>query len=562
MIGQRPWARGLLVAALFLALALVATWPLAKDPAHLSPASLEDNDFRFNLYVIFWGAHALTTDPLNLHQMNMFYPERYTFAYSDMELSQSLLMLPVILVTNNPILTYNLLLIISICLGGIGFYLLALDLTGNRGAALFGAAIFIFNPAHFARYQQIQLFSDNWMPWFAWALLRWLREMAPEGDHRQATTSRRLWPLAAASFFCLQALSGAHPALFAAILGAAMVLYYGIVEALWRRPPFWMGLLVMGLVSAAVLVPIFWPYMVVEKEMLPIRTAWLQLVRGSAAPPELLSAGSRLYRWLDNDVGWPTALFHRPPRTYLFPGLIPLVLAAVGAFSGNLRRHEDRLFWLLFFLLCLWLALGPYAGLYLLIEKMPVVRLIRVPSRIFLQAAFALAALSAYGVASLSGKLAGSSWRLSIFAALALLFAIESLQAPLPTDSFTPGPAPRHQFLAAQPGDFAVVEFPLDPHDYTTSARQIFNSIYHWKKLLVGYSGFQTRDNVRRLRRLNRKFPSDSCLNSLQRLDVKYVIVREDRLPAEILQALRHQPRLRLVFRADETTGVYSLERS
>lgn len=564
---KRPWVQALSVAILFALLGVIATWPMATDPAHLSVVKPTDNDYRFNIFVIFWGAHALTTDPLNLHHTNMFHPERYTFAYSDILLSHSVLMLPVILLTNNQVLTYNILLLLSMSIGGLGFYLLCRELTANRVAALAGALIFIFNPIHFARHTQIQMFGDHWMPWFAWALLIWLRQ-AGEDDASEDNASGRSpwkWPAAVVAFFCLNALSGAQPALFGAMIGGAMVLYYGITGRLWEGRFFRRDLVVMGLVCFVLLAPIFWPYALVEKEMLGPRTIMDQLLYSSAAPPDLFAAGSHLYRWVDTAFGWPSEILGRPPRTYLFPGVIPLVLALFGLVSSragrNQKRHKgDQLFWLILLILAFWLALGPRAGLYLVIEKLPVLRLLRVPTRLFLIASFALSVLSAFGVARLckSERLSRRPVRAFLLAGLALLFAVEATHSPMTTHPFVPGPQPRHQFLAQQPGDFTVVEFPIDPHNYTLSTRQIFNSVHHWKKLLVGYSGFQTAENVERLERLQSSFPSDECLDELQELGVRYVIVLEDRLGRPHIRQIRQQPRLQEVRRFGEK-GIYEI---
>ncbi len=528
------------MALLFVLVGVVATWPMATDPAGLSLVNPTDNDYRFNLYVIFWGAHALTTDPLSLHHTNMFHPERYTFAYSDMELSHSVLMLPVILLAYNPILTYNLLLLASMSIGGLGFYLLCRRLTGHRVAALIGALIYVFNPVHFSRHSQIQMFGEHWLPWFVWALLIWLQQ---SGDDDTVSRHPWKWPLLAVGFFCLTALSGAHPALFGGLLGASMVAFYGTANHLWMSRRFWNGLLVMGVTSAALLGPILWPYVIVEGPMLDERMLMAQLRRASALPLELLSAGSRFYRWLDETTGWPSTVLGRAPRTYLFPGVVPLLLAAVGVVTGGVRRNRDQLFWLLLFLLALWIALGPAAGLYMVVEKIPVLRLLRVPSRIFQVAAFALAVLSAFGVDWLRGRFAGGPWR-PLLAGFLVVFAAEAIYAPMNTYPYESEPAPRLRFLAEQPGDFAVVEIPLDPSNYTISARQTFNSIHHWKKLLVGYSGSQTDDNVRLLSRLAATFPTDDFIDELQELGVRYVIVREDRLGRSALRDLRAQPRL------------------
>ena len=551
MSGRPLCMQTCLVAALFLGLALAATWPIATDPAHLSVASLTNNDFRFNLYVIFWGARALTTNPLALHHTNMFHPERYTFAYSDIELSHSLLMLPVILASNNPMLTYNLLLIMSIVLGGTGFFLLGRTLTGSSGLAVFGAALWVFNPVHFTRYQQIPLFGDHWLPWFAWALWRFLETSAARGSGP--------WAVTAALFYCLHALTGSHNAVFGAVVGTTLVVYHATTRRLWKQRRFLNGLLAMAVIAAAILAPVFWPYAMLEEVMAAKRGLTLDLANASARPYELLSASSRFYRWLDTTLGWPSVINrqNRELATYLFPGVVTLLLAAIGI-ASRFRRCRELKAWLWVGGLCFLLALGTYGGLYTIVGGLPVLRLIRVPTRFMLPCVFALAILATFGAVALAERLRSQRARTAVLASLVLWFAVEAGYAPLSTRPFDPRPGPVERFLAAQPGDFAVVEFPIDPANYTISMRQVFRSIHHWKKLLVGYSGYQSDENVRRLRELNASFPSDESLERLDALGVRFVIARQGRMRPSTTDAIRAQLRLEPVRKFD-ATWVYRL---
>ncbi len=604
--------------ALFLALAVISTWPLATDPGHLDLASSRGNDPRFNTYVVFWGAHALLTDPLNLHHTNMFHPERYTFAYSDIELSSSLLMLPAILIWYNPVLTCNLLVFASIILGGIGFFLLAYDLTSSRGAALFGAVVFVFNPAHFGRYLQIQFFADQWLPWMAWALLRWLRE-------------RHLgWAAGAALLFCMHALTGSHNAVFGAVFIGLALLCYAVSDKLWKRARFWLGAVLIAAVSALILLPIFWPYLIVQKDLEVQRVENFDALRaGSAGAYELLSSGSRLYEWIDDNLKWPSGMFQGRLRGFLFPGFVAVILGLMAFLSPNnksrsghrtrwlawaldsaaltaawiavmraitgaetvylpllpipsppawlivlivivvvavrliwlgghshvlvelgrwsrrsLRIDKNKLFWLIVFIFGLIAALGPDAGLYQILGRLPLVKLIRVPRRFILLATFALAALAAYGFAALMRRMEKRSRRILLTLLLAVIFAAEAFYAPLPTYTFDPNPPELFKWLGRQEGDFAVAEFPVDPLNYGGNMRRVYYSIHHWKKLLVGYSGYQSQENKERLTRLNRTFPSDECIEELRSLDVRFVIVLENRLTAEQREALRSQAQL------------------
>lgn len=62
-----PWLRAhsrLAILALFAALAVVHTWPLATDPGRLSR---NDNaDAMLNEWTVAWVAHQLARDPIHL----------------------------------------------------------------------------------------------------------------------------------------------------------------------------------------------------------------------------------------------------------------------------------------------------------------------------------------------------------------------------------------------------------------------------------------------------------------------------------------------------------------
>jgi len=536
-----------LVVAAFIVLSVAATWPLATDPAHLSVVRPTENDFRLNNYFIFWGAHALLTDPLALHHTNMFHPERYTFVYADILLAQSILMLPVIELFYNPVLTFNVLLMCGFVIGGVGFFVLARRVTGHPGAAFVGAVLWVFNPVHFTRYQQIQLIGDHWLPWMAWALWCWLQ---PDAEDR--ATGSPGWAAAAAAFFCLNALSGSHLAVFGFFLAALMISWFTLSGRRWHSTSYRRGLLAFALIALVVLAPIFWPYLVVEQRMAAVRAQTLDLPNASLRPLEALSARSHFYLWLDRTVGWPSLIngSGRELRAYGFPGVVTLVLALIGALASSIGARRQRLFWVAATAYFLFFAMGSYGG-YLLFGNLPLFRLIRVPTRFLLPFVFALAMLAAYGCAALAPRLPSRNARTAALALVVVLFAGEASFAPLRTWDYPHEARPLNEFLAAQPGDFAVVEFPLDPFGYTVNMRQVLNSIYHWKRLLVGYSGYQSPENIALLRRVRDTFPSDACLDELIDLDVRFVVVLEDRVDADFLAAVRAQSRLQLAWQYD-----------
>jgi hypothetical protein len=130
-----------------------------------------------------------------------------------------------------------------------------------------------------------------------------------------------------------------------------------------------------------------------------------------------------------------------------------------------------------------------------------------------------------------------------VLVVLLTFFVVEANYAP-----FTLYPAwevpDAYHWLGEQEGDFAVAEFPVSPRGFGMFIRQVYGSIHHWKKLLVGYSGFQSKGNIELLKWLNDSFPGDKCLDELSQLDVKYVLVFEKRLTKDKYSLLQGQERL------------------
>src|SRR4029078_6753638 len=93
------------VAAAFLALAVVMTWPLAR----LSHPSLPDwEDSQFNVWRLAWVAHQLKTVRRPLFDTNVFYPATNTLAYSDAMLFLGVCATPLIWIGIHPFVVHNL----------------------------------------------------------------------------------------------------------------------------------------------------------------------------------------------------------------------------------------------------------------------------------------------------------------------------------------------------------------------------------------------------------------------------------------------------------------------
>ena len=172
------WARPAWVAVWYTAVAMVMTWPLVTVMHRKIYGDVGDS--LFNSWVLAWTGgqvlRALHGDLSALAQYwngNIFYPSTLTLAYSEHLTPQMLQILPVLAVTDNIILCYNLLLLATIVLSGLGMYLLVRELTGHPLAAFLAGLAFAFAPFRIDQYAHLEVLSSQWMPFTLYGFRRY-----------------------------------------------------------------------------------------------------------------------------------------------------------------------------------------------------------------------------------------------------------------------------------------------------------------------------------------------------------------------------------------------------
>ena len=102
--------------ALFAALTVLHTWPLAPNVGTLSR---HDNaDAVLNEWAVAWVAHQLPRDPIHLFDANIFYPEPKTLAFSEHLFVQALMGAPLLWAGVPTLIVHNLLILAGFTLTG------------------------------------------------------------------------------------------------------------------------------------------------------------------------------------------------------------------------------------------------------------------------------------------------------------------------------------------------------------------------------------------------------------------------------------------------------------
>jgi hypothetical protein len=535
---DRPTASWLLASfGVFVALAVVHTWPLASAPGLLSRNDVADTVL--HEWILAWVAHQLVTDPLRLFDANIFYPERYTLAYSDHLIVQSVMGAPLTWTGFSPVFVHNVVLIAGYALTGWTTALVVARWTGSRAAGLLSGSMVAFSAFTLTRLPQIQDLHFQFFPLVLLALDRLLLH------HRVRDA------LALAGWYVLQSLTGTYLMVFTAI---------SIVAATLARPRDWLGknfaavapkAALAGIVAIVALTPFLLPYLAVSREA-GLSRSLEETARYSAVFTDYLAAAGTFHFEMWSRRFWQ--------GDGLFPGGTALVLSAIAlVLAPGLKDRRIRMVLVMgvvTFALSFGPAFPPYRWLY---NVFPLLTGIRGAVRMGQIVIAAAGILAGFGLAAVMKRAPG---RVAAAIAVAAILAanFEAFRAPLGYTEYRGIPEFYDALRSA--GDEAVVvsmPFYASPQ-FHLNDRFMLASTRFWKPMINGYSGFKPASFYRNVDAL-RSFPDDGSIAHLRSLGVTHVVVDGRNLAPAALERLGQFPELRSLA-DDGTLRLYLLSRA
>jgi hypothetical protein len=496
--------------AVYNVLAVVATWPLARHPQTLT---IRNEDVYNSLWVLAWVVRQLFRDPLNLFEANIYYPHTHSLAYLESLVPESLQAAPVLWAGGSPLLAYNVVLLLTFSLSGLGAFLLAWELSGSRSGAFLAGLGYAFCAFRYDHFVHVHCLSIQWLP----LSLLYL--------HRAVRSGRTSDLVLLGVFSLLQALSSGYYALLIALgLGVALV-YHALVRTPWR---LLLRALLPLLVAAAVSGIMVLPHRAIAERQGLVRT-----------PRGALHWSARWSSYLDPGryIALPhlTALYDRTHnRAPLYPGAVILVLGAAGL--AQARRNGPARLTAILAALGVLLSLGPQIrlgplvvpGPYELLSLLPGGGIIRVPSRMAVLALACLSVLAAIGWSALT------RWRrTSPRTALALALGLATFHF---VEAFPVGlaggfdaieePPPSAKWLAQAPRG-PVLELPwTDPR---LGGLYSYWSTVHWQPMVNGWGSVHAPGN-HELGLIGRQWPTRYLSRLYRERGIRYVVVHVDRL--------------------------------
>jgi hypothetical protein len=498
-------------------------------PQSLSPGTriAYVGDSLESVAIVGFLGRQVVSDPTRLLDAGFLHPQPNALTLTDHRMLPSLAVAPVLWVSQNPVLAYNVALLIAYLTAAFGGRSLARTLGLGRVAAGFAGALFAFHTYAINEAPRLNIVSHGFVAFALGSLVEWLRT-----GH-----SRARWTFA--FFLLLQGYCANYHLLYGVLLSALVLLVTGIVQPrlVMSRLP---GLIVPGFVAVLVFLPLLVPYLhtLGGLEMARSRPRGIDLLHYFSTSPS---------NWIWGAIGPKARLQQQGPH---FIGFVAAGLALAGAFLAVRRygRAAEQRPWVLvtvsmvavLVMLSLGdrftvagsdLGAGPYGFLY---DFVPGFKLVRIPERLGLFVMLGIGLLGGVAIDHLAEK--GRATAAFGLAGVAVLEHFSPLS--LTTDVPRPAELPAVYRWLSQKEREPLAEVPVRGEALIRQETvEMFFATFHRHPEPLGYTAYPTLLS-KVVRRALLEFPSEATLTVLSKIGVRRVIVHEGR---EVAPDLRNQ---------------------
>lgn len=590
---QSRFGRELCIAFVFVALTLLMTYPWALS---LRDAASDAGDPYINSWILWWDYHQTFRDPLHLFHANIFYPLRYTLAFSEHDYGIAVVFFPLFALGLQPLTVHGAALLTGYAFSGYGAFRLVRTLTNSTGAGWTAGVAFAFAPYHFHQLPHLTYSFAGWMPLVLEALVLFARE---------PTRKRAAWLGVA---FFMNGLTCIHWLVLTAIPLLVSTLFLAGRRRRWLGFAFWLRAFVAVGAGGLLLLPFMIPYLRVSK-----------LYNFVRPPEETLRFSATIESWLTIDernklwTGLGKSLAPYKTELALFPGALPLLcLALVIAFvawrfiaSRRVSRTEKLTPSLDFHenttdaisLGMIWIALG-FAGSFglnfafhkFLFEHVQLFQSIRVPARWAMICVLGLAIISGVAarlliqsaVAFIERKRNRSSFSLNgtfplngkgrrVAVALYLLFVaaflFEERVAPLDLIRGEVDPDALTLQLKRTPMRGGIVELPVAENN--ANYRYTLRAADHARPLITAVSGFTSPQEHEIETLTHEAHVPDRFLDLLEEIPASYLVIHNYEMKSDERGAIENflargvaSGRLRFIRRFNVGDDLYAVTKT
>lgn len=502
----------------------------------------KEGDWSFSYFIQDNNLKKLKSfDFQNLFDTRMFYPHKNTLAFGNSYLVQSMMALPIFMITGNVIISTHFIILINFFLTFLVAYFYAYEICKNIGGSILAGLIFTYNPFVMAQFEHLEAITLAWIPLVLLSTEKLLKKVSLR------------WSLVL-SFFLLACLISAFYYFFILVIIWPIYLFLRIYFSKldWRKLLSWKLLIPLILVSFIGFLYLR-PYIEVRNQYTVLRNLEINTLLSAQMTDFLFtSKNNYMYGWMVNNPGWRLLRtqytnIHSTEHS-LFPGIIVYFLGILTVFLiikkrfGKDEKREISFFAILFLIVVI-LSFGPYISfsqlkipsLYLLIYKIiPFADSLRVPSRFMIIGFLMLAVILGFAWQRISKNIPFAK---SFFLLIILLISLEyshNIGQPfhenLEVKKF-------YSWLNEQKEVKVILEVPM--FNFIPGSRPsqvslyhdteyLFYALYHQKKLVNGFNSFIPDDVLEFGDFLTFNFPSEDHIAVFKKTGIDTIIIHRN----------------------------------
>jgi len=520
---------------IFLVAGVFITYPWAF---HLTTLTTGYGDNFIYAWIHTWIIESILSGNIhNIFTTNIFYPYQIGPASSDPNIITAIFSIIPYLITKEPIITNNFIVISSVVLTGFSLYLLAYRITKDFFASMFAGILVIFSPAYLSFYAHLQMLFIVLTPL---SLLFFINFM------KRKKTKHFVISLI---FLLLQTYNNFLAGYF--ILFSYLIIFFfnwlnnkkEAIKAISKKN------ILIFIFFISLIIPIMIPYFKISKEFGYVRTL-KDTVHFAIQPEDMLYSSdfSKL------DLTLNSLPINRVSQNNEFkPGFlgamfsILLIFSFIYAFKNLKRKNVNLNSFLSISILGFTLSLGPvlhlgrqtihdpfiiplpYALFYYLIPGFQGFRNSARWEMLFIIGAAVVIAIV------LSKILEGQDKaRKFIIYSLLILGCVAELRFPMKLISMpiVKDFPPEHHWLSTTPKDTIYLEMPVYNWNMTKYATielwRLYYSTINYRRTMNGGGGFTPEPWQKMAYNLDETFPSNKTITQLKSMGLDYIIVHKD----------------------------------
>ncbi len=458
---------------------------------------IEKNDGRLLAWTVSWDIHKLLTDPLNIYNANIYYPNTNTLTYSEHFIAGSILAIPVWLLTDgNPAASFNFLMILGYTLNAFCAYILVKYLTKRRLAGLIAGLIFGYCSYRIANLGHLQNMLVFYIPLVTYFLFKYFEN------------KKNKFLVGVGISLLLMSLTSWYHMIFIWGMFVLLLAYFIYRKQLNKKDFVKFG--VMIAINLVIILPFALPYFAFNKENQSAYTinelkSYSADIGGYIMPPPNTFIGGVVLPWLK-------VTKERWQENINFLGFIALFLSFVAVFTFKrtaygfkVKVDKSKLIFAgigLFFIL---LSFGPFLHLsdrvtripliyWLVFNVLPPIRFIRVTGRFATVVFLFLSILAGFGFARFLTKIKTRTLAIVFTGVVGLLILAEYYPYHNLFSYVDVSKTPQvYTDIKNDESVKAVLELPIDVGPFETT-KYIYYAGIHFKPIVNGYSGFEPKD--------------------------------------------------------------------